>query len=285
MTPVKLNVYISHAPEDKKTVEELYAFLRPMRDEVNIWYNDPPKGPAPLPLPWEWISTFLPIFQPYDYRQDYAGVNQRRKERAHIYLFLTSYKSLNNGQIENDIRAVAERRVEGDPLSPQVYPVIVAPSLWKEKSALSGYKTLGPKKTLYEIKPAEEGYYEIANQLAKVVKQMQRDLDEAKFHHTRLVAADNTSSSAPVRAQPYLGGDDESLEFRVPPRVNPPEWLGWFILIFLFLSVMRGIQGKSPTPTFSQYEKAEPENRFQPEYPREYPMRPPADNKPLPQPE
>lgn len=241
MTPVKLNVYISHAPEDKKSAKALHEYLRPMHDEVNIWYNDPPEKPKPLSIPWMWISTFLPIFQPHDYQREYEKVDQLRKERAHIYLFLTSHKSLNNTKIENDIRFVAERRVEGDRLNPHVYPVILAPSLWKEKSALASYKIIGPeKKTLVEIKPIEEGFHQIATQLAKVIKDLQRDLDEAKFAQGRLAAPDSPALSATRQVQPYLGGDEALLEFKAPPQTQPPEWLGWMIWFFLFMSLLRG---------------------------------------------
>lgn len=243
MTPVKLNVFICHSPDDKTAAKELYEFLRPMHDEVNIWYSDPPPEPKLLSLPWLWMSSIFPIFRPYDYRPDYAKVEQRRKERAHIYLFLTSHKSLNDPKIEHDIRYVATRRVEGDWLSPRVYPVILAPSLWKEKSALSSYETLGPKKTLYEIKPIEEGYREIAVQLSKAVKEMQRDLDEAKFAQSRLAAPDGANLPALQGAQPYLGGADEQLEFHAPKQTHPPEWLGWMIWFFLIIALLRGLQG------------------------------------------
>lgn len=285
MTPVKLKVYISYTADDKKTVKDLYDFLRPMHDEVDIWYNDPPPAPKPLPVPWEWLSAFLPIFLPRDYRNDYAKVDQQRKERAHIYLFMTSYKSLNDSGIQNDIRFVAERRIEGDDLSPQLYPVILAPSLWKEKSALSRYKTLGPKKTLIEIKPIEEGYYEIATQLSKVIKDMQRSLDEAKFAQGRLVSPDASSPSPARKAQPYLGGDDTTLEFKAPAQVNPPEWLGWMIWFFIFISVFRSLSGDRPKATLGRYESAEPAQTWQPEYPREQPMRPVEGDIRFPKPE
>lgn len=287
MTPVKLKVYISHTPADKKAVKELYEFLRPMHDEVDIWYNDPPPPPKPLPVPWEWISVFLPIFLPRDFRDEYKKVDKRRKERAHIYLFMTSYQSLNDAQIQSDIRLAAERRVENDWLSPHVFPVIMAPSLWKEKSPLAKYKTLGPKKTLIEIKPVEAGFYEIATQLSKVIKDAQRGLDEAKFSQSRLAAPDEPAIPPPHRAQPYLGGDDESLQFKAPAQVHPPEWLGWMIWVFLFFSIMRGLRGDKADfrPSLGRYENAEPAQTWQPEYQREQPLRPTPDDIPPPNPE
>lgn len=274
MTPVKLKVYISYAPDDKKTVKELYDFLRPMHDEVDIWFNDPPPAPKPLTLPWEWFSTFLPIFLPRDYRDEYAKVDQRRKERAHIYLFMTSYKSLNDTRIQNDIRFVAERRVENDLLSPHIYPIILAPSLWKEKSPLSKFDTLGPKKTLIEVKPVEEGYYAIATQLSKVIKTVQRDLDEAKFAQARLVAPDTPALPASRQAQPYLGGEDETLEFKAPAQVQPPEWLGWMIWLFLFISVLRGLRGDLPRPSLGRYDSEQPTQTWQNEHEPEQPLHP-----------
>lgn len=285
MTPVKLRVYISYTPDDKRTVKDLYEFLRPMHDEVDIWYNDPPPPPQPLPVPWEWFSAFLPIFQPRDYRAEYAKVDQRRKERAHIYLFMTSYRALNDARIQNDIRLAAERRVENDGLSPKIYPVIMAPSLWKERSPLAKYKTIGPKKSLVEVKPVEEGYYEIATQLTKVIREVQRDMDEAKFAQGRLVAPDAPASTGSKQAQPYLGGEDESLRFRAPAQVNPPEWLGWMIWFFLFISILRGVRGDKPEYSIGRHDNATPENRWQPEYIREHPMQPVSSDIAPPKPD
>jgi hypothetical protein len=266
MTPVKLKVYISHTAADKKTVKELYDFLRPMHDEVDIWYYDPPASPRPLSLPWEWFSMLLPIFQPRDSRMEYAKVDQRRKERAHIYLFMTSYKSLNDPQIQNDLRLAASRRVEGDWLSPHIFPVILAPSLWKEKSPLSNFEVLGPKKkTLVEIKPIEEGFYEIAMSLSKTIKVAQRDLDEAKYAQSRLAAPDTPSLPAGQQAQPYLGDDDDTLEFKAPPQINPPEWLGWMIWFFLFISVLRGLRGDRPRFTVGSQDTDRPAPTWQSE--------------------
>ena len=270
MNPVKLNLYISYAPDDRKTVEKLRDWLYPMRDEVNIWYNDPPKAPKPLSLPWELIASVLPFFQPKDYRGDYDAVDRRRKERAHIYLFMTSYKSLNDNRVDNDITLAVERRIDGDWLSPRIYPVIVAPSLWKERSRLARYPAIGAKKSLAEVKPEEEGFLEITRQLTKVINEMQRDLNEAKYSRAREENSHAPAIHTAGGAQPYLGGDDDQLVFSAPAQLYPPEWLGWMLILFLFLSVARGLQGDRPTPSINHIESARPE--WQEEYRRDHPM-------------
>lgn len=280
MNPVKLNVYISYTPDDVKAVEKLRDWLYPMRDEVNLWYNDPPKPPKPLPVPWQIIASVLPVFNPRDMRRDYEKVDRRRKERAHVYLFMTSYKSLNDNRIEDDITLAVQRRIEGDWLSPRIYPVILARSQWKERSRLARFKPIGAKKSLAETKPEEEGYLEIAQQLAKVIQEMQRDLNEAKYAQSRIESSDVHVSVLPAGAEPYLGGDEELLEFEAPAQINPPEWLGWLVIVFLFLSLARGLQGdmqeislgSSPSPV---------RQTVQEEFRRQHPMRPPREEIPL----
>lgn len=281
MTPVKLNVYISYVPDDRKAVEKLRDWLYPMRDEVNIWFNDPPKPPKPLPLPWELIASVLPIFNARDFRQDYARVDYRRKERAHIYLFMTSYKSLIDANIDNDISLAVSRRIEGDWLSPRIYPVILAPSLWKERSRLARFQPIGAKKTLVETKPEEEGYLEIAEQLSKVIKDMQRDLNEAKYARARIEGQAVPALPETSGAQPYLGGEEDLLEFRMPPQIYPPEWLGWMIILVLFFSFARGMQGDKDKVQMRQNFIETERPVWQEEYKREHPMVQPAGTVPL----
>lgn len=277
MTPVKLNVYISYTGADRKAVETLRDWLYPMRDEVNVWFNDPPKAPKPLPLPWELIASVLPVFRPRDYRKEYAKVDRRRKERAHIYLFMTSYTSLNDGQVDNDITLAVDRRIEGDMLSPQIYPVILAPSMWKDRSRLARFEPIGPKKSLSEFKPADEGYLAITQQLSKVITDMQRSLDEAKYAQSRLKS--QSAEALPAGTGPYLGDEDDLLEFRAPAQMNPPEWLGWMIIFFLFLSVARGLQGDKPEPTISSH--IQNAKTWQPEYERKHPPVQPRVDVPM----
>ena len=280
MKPVKLNVYISYAAADKKAVEKLRDWLYPMRDEVNIWYYDPPKPPKPLPVPWELIASVLPFFRPQDNRKGYDAVDRRRKERAHVYLFMTSYQSLMDSRVDNDITLAVQRRIEGDWLSPHIYPVVLAPSLWKQHSRLARYKPIGPaKKTLAEIKPEEEGYLEITEELSKVINKMQRDMNEAKYAALRVEGKAAPQLDAGEEAKPYLGGEEDLLEYKMAPQLNPPEWLGWMIIFFLFISVARGLRGDRPTPAVSFYETDRPS--WQPEFERELPMIQPEKTPPF----
>ena len=264
---MKINLFISCDRADQPYRDALLGWLYPMRDEVNLWYEQPPPPPEPLPLPWQ-ILLFW--YSPPDDRYDYAKSVQKQKERAHIYLFLTSYKSVINNHIQGDISLAVNRRIASyDDLNPLIFPVLLSPSHWKEHSGLSGYKPLGPKKTLAEMKPVEEGFLQLTDQLAKYIKVLQRRLTEERFYQSRIVASDPGLAPAPPRAEPYLGDDDEAMEVRHSVQVYLPEWLGWGIIALLIVLTYRGLQ--PPLPTAKKYYQTVGNQQ---EYRRENPLAP-----------
>ena len=278
MTPVKINLFISCDKADRKYCETLLNWLYPMRDEVNLWYENQPDPPPQLPLPWQLLLFW---YSPPDRRSEYARKLQKQKERTHIFLFLTSYKSILNTAIQGDISLAVNRRiVTGDDLNPLVFPVLLSPSHWQQQSGLAGYKPLGPKKTLAETKPVEEGFLQLTEQLSKYIKVLQRRLTEERFYQSRLVKADAGLQAPSLRSQPYLGDDDEATEMSETTQVELPEWLGWGLIALIIVLTYRGLQPNIALPA-TRYRSVERPV----EYPRTVPMIPSEEPMVFPIPE
>lgn len=279
MLPVKVNIYISFAPEDAPQLKKLLRWLYPMRDEVNMWYNSPPPAPPELALPWQLLLFW---YNPPDMRLKYFQVLATRREKSHVYLFLTSYKSLSNSQIEGDIDVAVRRRIKGDDkFGPFIHPIILSPCLWKESSRLAGFKALIKGTPLNAFKNEDEGFLQITEELAAIIKVMQARLTELRYFQSRKVAPDEGLRALDPGSLPYLGESDGALEFHNVAPFNPPEWLGWSILFFIFISVISSLM-PSRVLAPSRYENARPANDHGWEYLRENPMSPPRDTVPLP---
>ncbi len=261
MRSAKVNIYISYTAGDRAYLAKLLQWLYPMRDEVNLWYFSPPGGPETLAFPWQ-ILLFW--YSPPDPRQYYAHTLSSQVESAHIYLFLTSYRSLIDRRVEEEITAAVNRHVEHGDKFVRVFPVVVSPSHWKNHSRLARFKTLGPKKPLSQIQPEEEGYLELTEQLSKEIKTLQRNLDELKF--ARLQPGESPQT------WPALLGEVQT--FQAPEAMSPPEWLGWVIIAALVLSVWYSISPSLPSLPNRRYQNIEHEHS-PPEFPREYPLMPP----------
>jgi hypothetical protein len=251
MTPVKVNIYISHAPEDKAFADKLERWLRPMRDEVNLWFDKSAtiREPKPMPLPWQILLFWYRASQQQDLKGQYAKTRAAQLDRAHLYLFLTSSNSLGNDGIIKEIETATYRRIrtEGD-LKPQIYPVILTPCRWKSGAFLN-----------------------VTNQLIKAVREVQRTLDEAKYRDLR----PEPDEARNKMWLPYLGGDDAATEFRPPQVSYPSETLGWGIIVALLLSLFRSLQPAAVQGPIVKYKNAEPAYVRPREYVRERPLMPP----------
>lgn len=279
MQPVKVNLFISHAPEDKRYLEKLLSWLYPMQDEVNIWYNRPPPPPPELPLPWQLLLFWYTV---PDYRDKYQKILHARREKAHIYLFLTSYKSLSNKYIEGDIDVAAQRRIAGDDVvGPFILPIILSPSRWKEESRLAGFKPLAAGIPLSLFKQEDEGFLTVTEELSALIKVLQARLGEAKFYQSRLVTADPEQIRIGKTTMPYLGESPESLEFQEVTPFQPPEWLGWSLILFIFISVIGSLMPARVLRP-SRYENVKSADDHGWEYLRENPLSPPKDTIPFP---
>lgn len=275
MATIKVNLYISCTDDDKVQLQKLLKWLYPMNDEVNVWFRNPPSRLPSLPLPWR-ILLFW--YRPPELLSAYEQVWQNQLQRAHIYLFLTSHKSLNDRVVDEEITIAVNRRVEGDWRSPRIFPVVVSASKWREKSRLANYETLGPPEPLNQVKPETAGWHELTTQISEHVRFVQSVLNEVRFYHNRPVIADeypaHYAETAEVVPLPDLGDDPAAVTFVRPNVAYPPEWLGWAIIAFLFFGLFKGVQEVDPYLPKPRYRNA---NERQPEYIREFPIMPPPD--------
>lgn len=254
-----LRIYISHAAGDTKYLATLLEWLKPLEEKyfLRIWYNRPPSRAPSLPLPWNILLFWYSPPQPGAPFRPHPPVEL---EQGHIYLFLTSHRSLATPHINQvEIPAATTRYHDLGPTLIRIHPVLVTPSHWKTYSRLAHFPTLGPKKSLEESQPKEEGYRELINQLQPLIETLRRNWME-RYHQDGL-PLDDFNRPAP-KALP-------------PPALTPlPGWLGWVLVALLFYSVMNWYAtGCSPKMYHGDYKPL-----LQPEevQPVEFPRRPPA---------
>lgn len=282
MATVKVNVFISYSPEDRPALDKLLKWLYPMRDEVNLWYNRPPRPPEEFSLPWQ-ILLFW--YYPPDQRSAYARVLRAQRAHAHIYLFLTSYKSLSDRGVEEDIEIAVTRRGAGDDfLGPFIYPVLLSPSRWQEQSRLAGFKPMNKGKVLSSLKVDDEGYLAITEELSAVIKLLQSRLHETKFYQSRISTPGTEHRIPGGKSLAPVTETTEPLEFHEIPQFRPPEWLGWSILLFLFISLINSLL-PNRIPQRNHYDLLPNARDHGAEYPREHPMVPTSDTIRFPPPE
>lgn len=193
-----LRLYISYAPADQPYLDELLKWLKPLEEKyfLRIYYPDLKnatrfqyykfhiRGPV-MVYPHHWEDTLDQL------------------SKAHVYLFLMSYHTLSTPYIEQEEipRAVERYGQLGDKFV-RVYPVLVSPSLWETQSRISGFKALGdPQKTLEDIKPPEEGYRQIMEQLDKVFEELRRNWVEEQ-HRLGLPIDDFLTPELPKPPEP-----------------------------------------------------------------------------------
>ncbi|MBU6342852.1 MAG: hypothetical protein KGS48_15270 [Bacteroidetes bacterium] len=273
MESVKINVYISCTPDDKPDLARLLEWLYPMQNEVNIWYHEDPPDPEPLSLPWQLLLFW---YSPPDQRNDYAKVMQQRLERAHIYLFITSHKSMQDTQVAAEITLAVQRYIQIGDSYLRIFPLIFRPSNWKDKSRLAHFKQLGPARPLMQIQPREEGFLLLTKELEREIKSLQRNLNEQKQ------ALGQKRLGAGYTSLPDLGDDLEGIDFEPVTRIQPPEFLGWVIVVFLFIYVLYALRPQLPSRASRRLKNAPPREIQQPEFQRENPLMPPDADMPIP---
>lgn len=277
MNPVKVNIFISHAPEDKPAADRLMEWLYPMRDEVNVWHYAPPRAPEDLSLPWRLL---LPWYQPLDPRVLYAETIKKRRENAHIYLFLTSFKSLKSKRVEEDITTAVSRRIECSwgSLAPLVLPVLLSPSRWKEASRLAKFEPLAKGVPLSNFPQLDDGYLMVTEQIAALVKVVQARLNEARFYQYHPSSLEKGLQPMAKNSLPYLGEDPAQFEFQAPAQFRPPEWVGWSLIALIFTLSAGSFRQQHPAVS-SLHLKARPDKEYETEYPRTMPMMPPSEEE------
>lgn len=269
MEQVKVNLYISFTPEDAGDVKKLLEWLYPMQDEVNIWFYNPPPPDDPLTLPWQLLLFW---YRRPDHLADYNRVMRERFERAHIYLFVTSQRSMLNRGIERDITRAVKRYVELGERYVRIFPVIFKPSQWKDKSKLAHFKPLGPGKPLLSISPQEEGFMALSDELNKVIAGMKRNLNEFR----------QMAGNSVIKSAPDFGQDPDAIEFVPADSANPPEWLGWVILAGLLIYTLYALRPALPDLPKTRFKNVESPYSRPDEYRRENPMYPPDETAPFP---
>lgn len=256
-----LNVYISHASGDTKYLTTLLEWLKPLEERyfLRIWYNRPTRRQE-LPLPW---NLLLFWYSPPGLSQPFRPDPPPELEEGHIYLFLTSHRSLATPHIDQvEIPAAAARYNEFGPEYVRIFPVLVSPSHWKTFSRLAHFPTLGPKRSIEETVPKEEAYREIAHQLQPVVESLRRNWME-KYQRDGLPLNEFSQPAA---------------ELPPGPAITPlPGWLGWALLVLLLYSVTNWYATAcSPRIYHGDYKPLlQPEERPV-EFERDQRVRPPA---------
>jgi len=218
-----LHVYISYAPEDKACLDKLVEWLTPMQEDyfLRIWYNHPMPAPPRLPDIWQMLFFW--------YRPERPGLPYHphltyQTREGHIYLFLTSHHSLRVAHINQiEIPTAVDRYTELGQRFIRIFPVMVSPSHWKQHSSLSGFATLGPKKSIAETQPQEDAYLAIVEQLKPAIEELRRNWMEEFKRQGRSLEA--------FKHPPML-------EEGRPVWKSLPRWTGWLILGLILYSVM-----------------------------------------------
>ncbi len=272
---MKVNVFIVHAPEEKAVADRLMEWLYPMRDEVNIWHYDPPAPPEDLPLSWR---ILLPWYYPVDPRKLYREPLNKRRENAHIYLFLVSAKSLKDQRFEDDLSLALARRAdcEQEELGPLVLPLLLNDSDWKKNSGMKSFEPLLGGKTLKSFALQDEGFRKATEEIASLIKVVQVRINEVRYY--QMLGKNDGYGIRPASkyALPYLGENPEQFDFNPPPPFRPADWLGWS-LIALIVVISVGSFRKNNAAVSSLHLKARPDNIKEVEFPRENALLPAHD--------
>ncbi len=274
MENIKVNIYISYADKDRKSLDLLLKWLYPMRDEVNIWYRDyPTEGPG-LSLPWRMLLFW---YRPPAWQNRYAQVLHYQMERAHIYIHLTSPASLLQKDNWQELNHTIDRRVEGDWRSPRIFPLVIRSCDWRS-TPLGAYPPLVDMKPLAEHKKTENPWPRVIHEIAQHIKFIQPILHEVKHYKYRAVEPDTLTNDQELLApRPDLGEDPGSVEFELPTAFSPPTWLGWSIIAFIFIGALKAFHADDAIRKLDPYRHIQSANPYQPEFRREVPLSPPAD--------
>lgn len=274
MPPPPLNIYISHAPEDKKHLAAMLPWLEKLKQQygVRVWYNNPLPPPKPTPLPWRilffWVEWPKPTSLPW-----HPDI-QERVGKSHIYLFILSIKSVNTGWIdEREVVPAVNRYTRLGPSRIRIFPVLAPPVPWEKYSRLSGFKPIGKV-------GSDDDYMSMMKLLEAVI------VDMLRLQNERLQLQSKARGGAPS-----LDADDVFLpegDDRLTPPPTParpkefplPEWMGWSIIIVIVWLTYLGFEPYLPSKPFRP-RYAEPAYKKPEEYLRTLPPLPPPQDLPL----
>lgn len=264
---VLLNIYISHAPADRRYVLQLVEWLKPMQEKYffRIWY-DHPEPPPVVPFPWNVLFFW---YSPHRHRLPYHRDLLQEAEQAHIYLFFVSQKSIHTHWIEQEeVPRAVERYQQHGRNYVRIFPVLLSASQWKQESRLAAFPTLGPPgRTINQVQPSEDAWLSLIEQLRPVIVELRQNLME---EHKRLGLPLASFNSPPP---PWSD---------TPKQVIPlPNWIGWVIMAVIFWSLFNWFSNQC-TPQYKPYwpKRNPPQEEFRRENPvlptprEELPLRP-----------
>lgn len=213
-----LHIYISHAPADRAYVEQFMQWVRPMqaRYPFRIWFDH--REPDPI-VPWPWNVIFF-WYSPRSHKRPYNRNMPNELDKAHVYLFFTSQKSITTPWIESlEIPAAVERYQQMGQKLVRIYPVLVAGSQWRISSRLAAFKPLGPAgKPISLVKPNEDAWAALMEDLRKVII----ELNNNHIQHNRQLALPTDSFTGNTSPEPWVDTPEVVL-----PLSN---WLGWLVV-------------------------------------------------------
>jgi hypothetical protein len=158
-------LFISYHPNDAGILSELLEWLEPFRHKyfLDIYYNR------------------------YD-PNDEANTNDYTEKRmnAHIYLYLTSTKWVNDLKIQQkEVDEILDRRHDLGAEWVYMLPVQAKPSQWRNFSKLVELENItlpSQKQDLSQISPRELGFKSIVDSLDKIVEPLRlRLIEDAKL--------------------------------------------------------------------------------------------------------
>ncbi len=262
-----LQLYISHTPADRKTLEKLLVWLRPLEEKyfLKIWYDTGYPSLPPFPPAWQLLLFW---YKPPKPEFPYHPELPAKAAGAQIYLFLTSHASLITAYIDQiEVTTAVDRYVHlGEDLV-RVFPVLVSPSVWQKHSRLAGFKVLGPPASLASTVPQEEGYKQLIEQLEPAIIQLRQNWIE---EYRRAGMPTDGFFRPPEKEIPNTG-------------ITPlPGWAGWVILFGIIYVVTAWYTNYCAPRMYHGFRREIPIREEQPEvYQRERPYRP-ADTTDLP---
>jgi hypothetical protein len=269
----KVNVFISHDPSDRAEVEALLEWLFPMTDEVNIWCNVPPSDLPVMPLPWRILFFW---HRPHNYLREYYRVNDQRRRRAHLYIFLASEKAIESTEVQADIALANERKTAGDWRSPRLFRLEAKKCNWKKYKDWSGLAALGDEVPLRQA--SRKNWITLTEAIDYHVKFVEPILRETRFYQGRPVVEDvhnpNGLDDIPL---PDLNDDPAAVTFEAPTASYPPAWAGWALIAILLLVGGRSLTSERERIGADLHLKARPASERPIEYPRENRYVPPED--------
>jgi hypothetical protein len=286
MPPAPINIYISHAPEDRDVLQKLLRWLRPLEQQyfLRIWYNVPVPPPDPIPLSWRILLFWYT--PPPRYAFPWHPQITERVAQAHIFLFLTSYKSISTPWIEQrEIVPAVQRFSRLGPGRVRIFPVIVSPSRWEESSRLGAFRPLGPPRPLSTYDPDDEAFLVLVRQLEKVIQDIQRNQTERQHLLARPAQPEAPHAVPDDTFLPELDEFSRTNPVEAPAQEWPlPGWLGSTIILIILWLTYLGIEPYVRYRFSTPYRplQAEPVIEIPPdELVRENELYPPPFDRPL----